>query len=387
MSDPDKPETISFDGLNITATRVSVNVTYSQGTHEIWYEFDRAIHTTPSLIALALTTLCGTKFDLLEFDFEIDPSTRDAIAYFSRAEVQAPTAETSAERQRNRDGIILSFSGGFDSIAAKELMPAETHLVSLDLGGWFAREAEYFQRYEPITVRTNIRQIPDQQSALARNHWLFMASGAILCSDHLDAGYHTFGSILGEQFASPAASRKLHLLEAAGLVETPVTAGITEVGTAKIMLETHPDEVAASLKSLAGAGDRKHFYKQALVTMLSRTLGLPNPIGEFDVEWEKKIPFDRSYTTALSTLYFIAKGHKDLIEPLFLELPAEVVEFGLHRRMDFMTRINPDFYEWTPRPVRDTLFYNFSRLNLLPYTEHDWEEVHLVRHFLEKWFA
>src|SRR5699024_11678345 len=94
--------------------------------------------------------------------------------------------------------------------------------------------------------------------------WLFLASGGILCSDHLNARHHVFGQILGERFSLPAAERRIPLLEAVGLEDVPITSGITELGTTNIMLQTHYDEVADSLVSLANNGDRSEEHTSEL---------------------------------------------------------------------------------------------------------------------------
>ncbi|QGU08478.1 hypothetical protein COCCU_12895 [Corynebacterium occultum] len=378
---------ISFKDLNISSRRVSLTMHYDNTDHEIWYEFDREIETTSSLVAIAVAPLCGRAFDEVSFDFEIDGEALESIRSFTRADVSAPTKPREPQRDsEDRDGTILSFSGGFDSIAAKALLPDDTHLVSLDLGGWFKREAEYFGRFNPITIKTNIRQVPDQRTALTSNNWLFMATGTILCSYHLGAKYHVFGTILGERFSFPASPRKIPLMESIGLQEAPITSGITEIGTTRIMLQTHPEEVAASLQSLANNGDRKQYYKQSMVTLLAEELGVKNPISDFNPEWKNKVGFGGSYTTALSALYFMAKGRMDLIAPLYDEIPAEAVTFSKSHRMDFMTRVNTDFYHWTPRHLRNPLFEKLSNLDLVPYSESDWDEVHETREFLKKWF-
>ncbi|EFG80244.1 hypothetical protein HMPREF0281_02337 [Corynebacterium ammoniagenes DSM 20306] len=360
---------------------------YHSEEHEIWYEFDREIETTPTLVAVALAPLCGRAFESVSFDFEIEPDVLHSIKTFTQAEVVAPKGQPSLQQENRQNSTILSFSGGFDSVAAKALMTKDTHLVSLDLGGWFKREAAYFERYSPITIKTNIRQVPDQRTALTKNNWLFMATGAILCAKHLGASYHVFGSILGERFSFPASKRRIPLLESIGLIDVPVTAGITELGTTKIMLQTHYDEVADSLISLANKGDRKQYYKQAMVALLADELGLDNPVTDFSAKWDRKIPFNRSYTTALSSLYFIAHGRLDLIEPLYDEIPTSVIEFARSLTMGFMNKVNTDFYEWTPKLIRTPLFEKLSELELLPYTESDWAEIHEVREFLKNWFS
>ncbi|MDK6689940.1 hypothetical protein QP246_10950, partial [Aerococcus urinae] len=82
--------------------------------------------------------------------------------------------------------------GGFDSIAAKELLdPDKTILISLDFGGRFAREAVFFDNFPTLTVRTNL-----VTEKFHRHSWAFMALGAILASPTLGLDVLSFGSIL-----------------------------------------------------------------------------------------------------------------------------------------------------------------------------------------------
>lgn len=63
----------------------------------------------------------------------------------------------STDKEKERTGCILNFSGGFDSLAALYLMPEDTKLVAIDFGGWFEREKEFFKQFHPYTLKTNFR--------------------------------------------------------------------------------------------------------------------------------------------------------------------------------------------------------------------------------------
>ncbi|WP_186312227.1 hypothetical protein, partial [Staphylococcus epidermidis] len=71
------------------------------------------------------------------------------------------------------------------------LLPADTKLVSLDFGGGFAREREFYQQFKPASIATNFRA-----EGFAENSWSFMGIGTILLRDYLDLGTLSFGAIL-----------------------------------------------------------------------------------------------------------------------------------------------------------------------------------------------
>lgn len=372
---------IKFSELEITPQKINLIANYNDQSLPLWFEFDRRVKVSSSNLAVALSTLCGKKFEKISFDFEVRAETQHQISKFTGAAVEAPTDEISKLLPQAGNHIV-SFSGGFDSIAVSEILGKSANLVSLDFGGWFERETDYFKKYDTLVISTNIRRQPSQKDALARNHWSFMATGAILTAEYFEAEYHSFGTILGATFAQPAKSQTLIPLQAVGLKEIPVTSGITEIGTTRIMLQTEFNEVVDSLKSLAGVRDRKNYYKKALVTLVANDLGIESPIPPLDLNWQSKVKFNNSYTTALSALYFIARGKAELISPLFEEIPETAYELASELKMHFMNRANYDYYQTVPTEIRKNLVTNLDHLGFSPYTEHDWEEIQKVRQFL-----
>ena len=379
------PNTIEFSQLDVSNHRVSLLAKCGGQEHELWYEFDREVRPSTNAIAVALSTLCGTKFDSIFFDFPIAEETSVLLQKFTKAPVSS--SSTCSPITPRGGGRILSFSGGFDSFAALRLLGNEAHLVSLDFGGWFEREAQFFNNFDPLVIKTNIRRTPTQKSSLATNHWTFMATGAILTAEYFGATQHSFGSILGETFSRPVKSpKRVAPLEFMGLTELPVTNGITELGTAKLLLQSDPQLVTDSIQSLAGKTDRKRFLKTAIATVLAPEFCEGLSLPELPNDWPKPISVTDSYTTTMSLLYFISVGKLELISPLFQEVPDSLISFASETDMGFMLKANTDHYQFLQRNDAGKLLARLENYGFSPYTEFDWENAKATRMFLNHLF-
>lgn len=378
---------IHFKNLQVGSRRFDLVIAAEGEEYPLFFEFNREIQPSTTEIAHALSTLCGNKYSRITFDFEVPENVAGDIEKFTGAEVVAP--RTTSEAAPSYDsGNVLSFSGGFDSMAAKALMPDETHLVSIDFGGWFTREAEFFEKFEPITVSTNARRVPDQRTSFVRNHWGFMAIGALLTRSYLGARYHTFGSILGSEFQSSGPSRvKLAPLESVGFVDAPYTNGITELGTAKIMTLAFPHLLGDSIESLAGKRDRKRFLKIALIHASTYNQQLLKSIPPAADEWSAPVDFDSSYTTALAALALYSRNQGQLISPLFNSVPTDSIDFAKSHDFSFMEKVNWDKHQHLEQPLRADFWAKLAQFEFSPYTERDWENVHAARTHLNKIFA
>lgn len=376
---------ISFRNLSVTSTRIEVEAVLANSNFPLWFQFDRGMDVSTSQIAAALSTLCGTKFDEIDFDFGVADSILQDIALFTRAKVTS--SETCDYIPKTSEEITISFSGGFDSLAAFRLLGESVNLVSLDFGGWFEREAKFFQRFDPIVISTNVRRTPSQKDSFARNHWTFMSIGAILSALHLGTGYHAFGTILGESFSRRPTMRKVPPLSMLGIQNIPATDGITEIGTANVLVQTDPGLISDSIESLAGATDRKRFLKTILATVVADERGIALDLPPIPKSWKNKIKFNSSYTTAMTALYLIAKGRSDLISPLYESIPESAFDIVDGLKMDFMAKVCTDHYQGIPQSVAPRLANNFIRLGFLPYSESDWVEARLIRAYLNRQFG
>ncbi len=380
------PNTIEFSQLDVSNQRISLLAKFDCQEHELWYEFDRDVKASTNAIAVALSTLCGTKFDSIFYDFPVADETTQLLRKFTKSSVSS--SATCPPIAPRGGGHILSFSGGFDSFAAHRLLGGQAHLVSLDFGGWFEREAQFFNNFDPLVIKTNIRRTPTQKDSFATNHWTFMATGAILTAEYFGATQHSFGSILGETFSRPVKSpKRVAPLELMGLTESPVTNGITELGTAKLLLQSDPRLLTDSIRSLAGSTDRKRFLKTAIATLLApqycENLSLPS----LPEKWPNPISVTDSYTTTMSLLYFISVGKVELIAPLFKEIPDDLLSFASETDMSFMLKANTDHYQFLSSKYSAKLLANLESFGFSPYTEFDWESAKATRQFLNRLFG
>uniref|UniRef100_UPI00211CBB3A hypothetical protein n=1 Tax=Campylobacter jejuni TaxID=197 RepID=UPI00211CBB3A len=151
---------IKFRDLEVSNRRIELQAEFHDQAHTLWYEFDRDIRPSTNAIAVALSTLSGTKFESIQYDFPVSEQTRQGIERSTKSTVEA--TDSCIPIAPRGGGHILSFSGGFDSYAALRLLGPETNLVSLDFGGWFEREARFFTDFDPLVIKTNIRRTPTQ---------------------------------------------------------------------------------------------------------------------------------------------------------------------------------------------------------------------------------
>ena len=171
-----------------------------------------------------------------------------------------------------------------------------------------------------------------------------------------------------------------------GLTESPVTNGITELGTAKLLLQSDPQLVADSIQSLAGKTDRKRYLKTAIATLLAPKYCESLCLPELPESWSAPISVTDSYTTTMSLLYFISVGELELIAPLFKEIPDSLLSFASETDMGFMLKANTDHYQFLQRKDAGKLLASLENYGFSPYTEVDWENAKATRQFLNRLF-
>lgn len=384
MTAPRNTSRIEFRNLSMGPRLIEVEAVNDDGAFPLWFQFSRETKVSTHAVAVALSTLCGSEYAEIHFGFPVAGTLAAEIAKFTKSSVTC-NGDEDYEKPSGKN-ITLSFSGGFDSLAAHRLLGEEATLVSIDFGGWFEREAEFFRRFDPLVVSTNIRRTPSQSKSFANNHWTFMGLGAILTAESLNSGFHVFGRILGERFARKPLSAGVRPLEMIGVRNIPITDGITELGTAKILAQTDASLVSDSIRSLAGKTDRKRLLKLILASVAADEMGLEVSLPPIPDTWNNPIDFSSSYTTALSALYLIARGKAHLIEPLFKQIPSSAYAIVEDLSLDFIMKVNTDFYDSLPRDIAGKVAKRYIELGFAPYTESDWVEAKLVRSYLNRVF-
>lgn len=384
---------IKFYNFNISDGEICLSYKDGEKNGNLIFELTPKIKVHNDLICIALSTLCGRgKYIQIEFDIPISNYAKKEIEEFCQASVILPESnelydEIKSINLSNRENIALNFSGGFDSLAAKYLMPKNTILTSMDFGGRFAREGVFFRKFNTNIVKTNLLD-----THLRYNSWSFMGISSILFSEYYNIKYITFGGILEASINNisnnPVAMKNITFppLKAAGLINAPYTLGITEIGTAMTILHHSPELVEMSLDSLANPGESKKYRKQLITHIVSNKMNIGIKINKFD-EPNHKLSFGKNFADDFLLFYFVKNLEKGLTLRLFDSIPDEIYELSEKSSFTFYERLNPNFLVNFPQELRGELLKNTSDVGIIPYTKQDWTELNEVLSILSKYHS
>lgn len=383
-----------FHDFDIRPGRVEFTVDTIDGETErsdrLWIDLPRRIVPRNDLVGLACSTLAGGAFDRVEIDLPLSERVAGAIRAFTGSAVTAREESHDQEalrvasdaRRSASDTIMVSFSGGFDSLALEAVLPREdTRLVSLDWGGKFARERVMFERFGSDVVSTNIVELGYNRYSNA-----MMGIGAILLCDDLSARYHAFGSILDSVLdywrRGWEEIRHDKPFDAIGLVNTGFAAGLTEVGTAMLVRHYHPEELPHSLVSLAGVGTEK-LYRKYLLSLIALDR-VPGPSIELaPVEPPTRPPwFGKAYLVDILSLYMGKHLGWETVDRFVTHVPDEAKRLSDALDLDFMERVNTKFLHTVPDRFLDHYLDRLSDAGISPYTAQDLDEFHTVGDFI-----
>lgn len=335
------------------------------------------------LIGLAISTMVGTKYDQIDIDLPLTARTQAAIESLTKASVNSPLQALPQSASPGKS-MVLNFSGGFDSLATLALLPDDTKLVSLDFGGNFQREAEFFKTFDTTSVATNFRS-----QGFAGNAWQFMGIGTLLLRDYLEIQTYSFGSILE---ASPwnfkqqkYSNAPQPVFKAAGMTQLNPAIGLTEIGTVMLIVKHFPDRIAESLKSLAAPGSEKLNRK---IMLLNIALELTGSSLGLDIQPDRVTPhfgFGSSLATDFLSLYIMKKRGAEQAGQLVENIPQVAADFVCNRSLTFFERLNTIFADGLPQEDRSRLYINCIEAGILPYSETDWTEYRETIAFLSQW--
>lgn len=343
------------------------------------------------LLAYALSTLTGDKFDYLEMDLPITENAVKNLSAYTKAKIKAPIDKTT-EVFKFGENAILNFSGGFDSLAALCCMPqGKTKLVSTDFQGWFARETHFFSDFDTNIVTTNFRKASSGDAYnLAGNSWTFMGCVDFLLAETLEADSICFGSIME---ASKSNFARWDVLPAqydvmpfcfAGLKEVKYMRGLTEVGTAILMSKYMPEYINDSLKSLASDGSEKRKRKETLISIILDKMNIRNVKIE-QTECRQKTPFGKEFAVDFLCLYIIKNKGIEEAGQMVTDIPEEIVRCVDKMHLTFYEKYDTRFLNDIPSGYRETYLEKLRNAGIELYMENDWEELKQVIFLLEKY--
>ncbi|MGP5123007.1 hypothetical protein ACTXJU_08945 [Glutamicibacter ardleyensis] len=372
---------ISFTDIDVSTDGwLRCNIT-RETTEQFRIQLPYSFTPSPDLIAAAYAAICGSAFDEVEIDLPISDSQAKVLESSLNARLTHRRGLDIRRRPGSQRG--LNFSGGFDSLAAKEILQ-ESHLISLDFGGRFSRERAFFDRFSPLVFRTNLVSL-----GLNTYDFQFMGIGAILLRDELQLGSYSFGSImagsLNRLFSRPLnqADGGIRVANALGMrLENPV-AGLTEIAALYIVAKNSPALLADALMSVALPNEDKFQRKYQMLDAVSADLGLPIRMPDLPNR-NSNIQWGRSFATDLSSLYVIKQMGEEYVAPSYATgIPQQVVDSIHEIDLSFMTRINPHAYAGVRPEVQAAWYGRLIQNGMQPYERQDWFDAATVMKLLK----
>ncbi len=205
--------------------------------------------------------------------------------------------------------------------------------MSIDFGGGYQREANFFRQFDPCILRTNIRSKSFFRKLEAES-WQFMGIGAVLFSEKLCSSYFVFGSILEAEvnLNADVDSKIEPFYSTMGLQCILPTKGLTEVGTAKIACYYNSKMINASLESLSKPGSTKRLRKDLLARIF---------IENVEIHAVSGFKFGQDYVFDFLLFYCIKHLGVEFVGQYIDNIPEEVVEIAHTFDLMFYERLNP----------------------------------------------
>lgn len=345
----------------------------------LYFKFSEEILVDDNQIATALATLCGQVYDFVFMDLKINHDVFSKINEYLEADFKTNGILQDEIDFNYSDNLLLCFSGGFDSLATYELLNKSDYnfdIVSLDFGGRFSREENFFKRFSPYVVKTNFVDLK-----LNRNSMSFMYIPIIFYSKYLDAGYGMLADVLESGYNLYKRSDDVPL-SFLNITNLPLVLGLTEVGLAYILIKTRPELLNLSLESLANPGEEKRYRKQLLIEILSEKYDEKvffEKVGHTNArEWGDYI------TNDFLCLYFIKNAGIEEASKIMNNIPEEAIALANSLSLDFYERFNRDFLFEIPNEYRMLIKSRLCELNIDDYDNNDLEEYEKVIEFLSQ---
>lgn len=373
---------VKFQIKVYSRTFLHLVITSDGTTEELWFKFSSAPNLDGDTLSIALSTLCGTKFSNIYFEWEVSEIARKKISEWTGADVRSKGSSGNHHlAPQLSDSSVLNFSGGLDSLACLACLGEAVELVSLDFGGRFSREMNFFQQFNTKIISTNLTK-----TSLRKNSWSFMGLGALLYRNVLKGKYLTFGSVLEAgslRLSSPQTrTSTFPPFKIAKYQNANSVAGVSEAGTIAIVRKFFPKQLAGSLKSVASPGEEKFYRKNALAEIVGSELGFSFPPTRTSKRHRIHYQFGENFAVDLTALYFLSRDRGDLAKKLINSVPPELDSITSDLSFDFMLKADQNYYSTYPSCLRPQLDRTFEEAGLSWYSKGDYEEVNALKSIL-----
>jgi hypothetical protein len=359
-----------------------------------WDEIEFAVpedfHAHNDAVAAALMTLAGRRYSEVAFNFPISTFCAGTLrAYYG--EIAVGPVDPFAAPRRPGSRIALNLSGGVDSTAGwlllRELYGDDFVVITSEYGGPHAFEARGYGAFRrDVSCRTNLRG----KGYNLEGRFNFCVP--LLFAEYLDLWGIVTGHVLhhtpdwvldfrdGGRPAFPVGDL---VVNAGGVRDVHLLRSLSAVCVAKVFLALGPERIEDALAASSPPYSGKVFLGAWILRRLHQDADQPIP------------PFLRSYPPRTMKfgdyitrmLYLCKREGIAAMAPYCPSITGVDLAFLDDLSLRFMERCNPAFVGLLPPPLDDRAVEVFRTCGILPYDEHDWDELAVVRRFLETHLA
>lgn len=374
---------ISLDDLEYSSNGcLKLALTSDTFEKELLFNLPTGTELHPDAVLATLGMILARSHDRIRLNFDVSAEMRAAVSKHCHASVVGGNTVPPEPSLESGPAVGLAFSGGFDSVTARDLLPDNPHLISMDFGGNFARERPMFEAFGSNIVETNLVSI-----GLNRYSWAFMAAGNRLLRGSLQLGTLSFGTILEARdkyilrFKSQTQPGRSSLSD---IALTPVinpVLGLTEVGTARYVVGQYPQLVDAVLSSVANPGEPKSYRKALLVQAAS--LRLTGRSGDSPLPPSNRLTWGSNTAADFLAPYLVKVLGIQAVQAAYLDLlPDELSVIADQLDLTFYERFNPNFYNGNWTGILSTTVSRMVNSDIMPYTSTDFREFSIIAAFL-----
>ena len=346
--------------------------------YDFFYEFNQKNTPSNNALAVSFSCLVGKKnYDEIYIDLELNNNIIHDIKQCNECNVICKKNINSFFEYNKNNSLIINFSGGFDSLALKNIFDKNNiHLVSIDFGGNFIREYNFFKNFNPFIVRTNIRE-SNLFKKLESKSWQFMGLGTVLYAEKLHSKYYSFGTILeADRDFNCNVTNKILPFSALGLKNFSAINGLTEVATTKIVSLYTPNLVIQSLQSLSNIGTIKRLRKDLLASIFIKNIEIHNL---------KNFNFGNDYVFDFLLFYFIKIFGINYMQNIIKNIPQEIKIISSKLNLNFYNRVNPkSFITFNNCNLFNIYIQSLFKFNISIYNNNDYYELYIIRETLSK---
>lgn len=247
---PDPEDDLIGRGQPVRVGQEPMEVQLATGSCRVILPFALTTEPHPDLLAVAAYSV-AKPWTRRRLRFDRPVSARLASTFANALGITVSPVDKELQARERHRSLVLSYSGGMDSIAASTLIPGATPLVHLRRIGHrrVPNRATHVRSSEIADLATRAREYGREVEVVQTDleflclplptfpEWTTVAIGAVLMADHYATGGIVFGSILEAIYLDNGRAwcrrddRHLAVFEAASLPILEPVGGLSEVAT------------------------------------------------------------------------------------------------------------------------------------------------------------